>query len=125
MTLLRVQLHRTPGWRKPPNTVVCSRPGRWGNPHTLANYFAPGSEARRLFGQQATSLVAAFERQLLTGELRFSVADVRRELANKNLACWCRLCPKHRNGKPLLEHCQDCAPCHVDPLGRVAAGGEP
>lgn len=28
----RVQLRRVAGWRKPPNTVVVSRPTRWGNP---------------------------------------------------------------------------------------------
>lgn len=33
---------------------------------------------------------------------------------NHNLACWCGLCPKHANGKPLNEECRDCKPCHTD-----------
>jgi Domain of unknown function (DUF4326) len=28
----RVRLRRAKGWRKPPNTVVVSRPSRFGNP---------------------------------------------------------------------------------------------
>ena len=31
----RIQLRRTKGWRLPPNTVVVSRPSRWGNPFLL------------------------------------------------------------------------------------------
>jgi len=45
---------------------------------------------------------------------------LRSELAGKDLACWCRLCDRHRDGKPLDENCPDCAPCHVDPLGKIA-----
>src|SRR5262245_11451243 len=28
----RIRLSRAKGWRMPPNTVVVSRPGPWGNP---------------------------------------------------------------------------------------------
>ena len=31
----RIQLRRTKGWRKPPNTVIVSRPSRWGNPYRV------------------------------------------------------------------------------------------
>lgn len=35
----RIQYRRTKGWRKPPNTVYCGRPGRLGNPYpTAAEY---------------------------------------------------------------------------------------
>lgn len=30
---IRIQLHRTRGWRMPPNTVSVARPSRWGNPY--------------------------------------------------------------------------------------------
>jgi hypothetical protein len=30
---VRVQLSRAKGWRMPPNTVVVSRPSKFGNPH--------------------------------------------------------------------------------------------
>jgi hypothetical protein len=72
----RIQLHRSRGWRKPSNTVVVSRPSRWGNPYTLAEYGR--EEAIRLYA----------ERLLQHPEL----ADAaRRELRARNLACWCAL----------------------------------
>ena len=36
-----------------------------------------------------------------------------------DLCCWCPLCDLYRAGKPLDEHCPDCAPCHADPLGEL------
>jgi len=41
MTPTRVKLSRRPGARKPAGAVVVSRPSRWGNPYTIAEY---GSE---------------------------------------------------------------------------------
>ena len=44
-------------------------------------------------------------------------------LRGKTLACWCHLCPIHAGhpgGRPLGEHCDDCDPCHVDPLLELA-----
>jgi hypothetical protein len=29
----RIQRRRTKGWRLPPNTVIVSRPTKWGNPY--------------------------------------------------------------------------------------------
>lgn len=51
-----------------------------------------------------------------------SLVDIRKQLGGKNLSCWCALCPKHDalGGKPLNEHCPDCSPCHIDPLGEIA-----
>jgi hypothetical protein len=99
----RIQRRRVKGWKMPPNTVSVTRPGKWGNPYRVT------------------------ERQTLEWVLReFRChADVMRneimaELRGKNLACFCRLCPRHREGKPLNEACADCAPCHVDPLGEIA-----
>ena len=33
---VRVRLSRKKGWRKPPNTVVVSRPTKWGNPFSIS-----------------------------------------------------------------------------------------
>lgn len=41
-------------------------------------------------------------------------------LRGRNLACWCKLCDKHAEGKPWNEDCPDCQPCHVDVLIRLA-----
>lgn len=75
----RIQLRRTKGWRKPDGAVVVARPSRWGNP------FRIGIDGDR------SECVAHYRTALERGELSFTVADVRRELAGRNLACWCRL----------------------------------
>jgi hypothetical protein len=88
----RIRLRRQRGWRKPPGAVVVARPSRWGNP------FPIGPDRTR------AEAVTAYERALLGGELGFTVDDVRRELAGRDLACWC---PEDE-------------PCHADVLLRVA-----
>lgn len=93
----RVKLSRKRGWRKPPNTVVVSRPTRWGNMYKV-RYFVKATDAER------SAMVENFEAHLLSGELVYSTEDVKRELRGKNLACWC----------PLDK------PCHADVLLRIA-----
>jgi Domain of unknown function (DUF4326) len=58
--------------------VVVARPTRWGNPFTLADH-----------GRDEA--VRRYRAALVGGELGFSVEDVRRELAGRDLACWCPL----------------------------------
>jgi hypothetical protein len=61
--------------------VCVSRGTRWGNPY-LVDDKKPGSREASM---------QHYRRDLERGKLDFSKADVRRELAGKNLACWCRL----------------------------------
>lgn len=70
----RIQLRRTKGWRKPPDTVVVSRPSRWGNPFSVVAYGPRG--AVRKYRRWLQTMIAAGEIDL--GPLR-----------GKNLACWC------------------------------------
>jgi hypothetical protein len=88
---IRVQLSRKRGWRMPPNTVKVCRPSKWGNP-----FRADWPEG----GKDRAWAVSAF-RGALTADV---IAEARRELRGKNLACWC----------PLNE------PCHADVLLEVA-----
>src|ERR671910_1566768 len=75
VTPRRLQLSRKPGWRKPSEAVVVSRPSRWGNPYPVAT-----------FGRDQA--VALFRRYLADHpEL---VEAARQELAGKDLACWCK-----------------------------------
>lgn len=85
---VRIRLSRQEGWRMPENTVNVARgPGRkWGNPW-----------ARGMFVRDAEAVMKYP-----------AIAEIRAELAGKNLACWCPL-----DG-----------PCHADTLLRVANGGE-
>jgi hypothetical protein len=92
MTPLRIQRKRMKGWKNPPNTVYCGRPGKYSNDFSNVYSFKVN--------------------QLPT----MNIEDLR----NKNLSCWCKLCEKHKDGKPLNEDCAECSPCHVDSLGKAA-----
>lgn len=94
----RIQLSRKKGWRKPENTVVVSRPSKWGNPWIILlpggrplavqrfrEMFTVDEEARAAFGYPKPGEISA-------------------ELAGRNLACWC----------PLDQ------PCHADVLLEIA-----
>lgn len=105
----RVQLSRRRGWRKPENTVVVARPSKWGNPYRVGacdNPWYPDEP------NTAADAVDFFRMELVFmdgiwwdgGDRYLTVADVRAELAGKNLACWCKL--------------ND--PCHADVLLELA-----
>jgi hypothetical protein len=59
--------------------VVVARPSRWGNPHRIE---AHTPEAHRVS-------VEAFRDDLVADRLTFFVAEVRRQLAGRDLCCWC------------------------------------
>jgi hypothetical protein len=86
----RRQRSRRKGAHLPPDTVVVTRPTKWGNPHPLS------------LGR--AEAVRRYRDDLLAGRLGISVDDVRRELRGRDLACYC----------PLDE------PCHADVLLEVA-----
>lgn len=104
----RIQLRRTKGWRLPPDTIVVSRPSKWGNPFKTHGDGYP----------VAPEICVALFRQIGEREGEWfpvplpwpkgkipacgmtTMEDVRRELRGKDLACWCDLS----------------APCHADVL---------
>lgn len=130
----RVQLSRRKGWRKPSNTVVVSRPSRWGNPFTIGS-FKQVRGGRREFSVSVMGGIRSYlqseryARQIATDEFRkwltlprplnrynhhwsmierhSVIVDGLHELRGKNLACWC----------PLDQ------PCHADVLLELANGG--
>jgi hypothetical protein len=71
----RIQLKRTKGWRMPPNTVKVSRPGKWGNPYSVAEY--------------GRDLAVRNYRNRIEGMRQIGALDLS-ELRGKNLACWCK-----------------------------------
>ena len=93
----RIVLSRRRGWRLPEGAVSVARPHRYGNPYIIGTPTNTGNITR----DQAVSM---FREALLEGRLQFTVADVKRELRGRSLACWCPL---------------DAA-CHVDVLLDVA-----
>lgn len=118
----RIQRKRTAGWKMPPNTVSVARPGRWGNPAVVGDYFMVGDpDGARVFRMSwcrttkehaanddrfthvdsAATAVALFRRLVEAGYFKNL-----NELRGKNLACFCKL------GEP----------CHADVLLEVANG---
>ena len=89
----RIQLSRKAGWKIPQNTVVVSRPSKWGNPFTLKN------NPRAIAVMRYDTLVSGNSASDFP-----CIADIQRELRGKNLACWC----------PLDQT------CHADVLLRLA-----
>jgi hypothetical protein len=123
MKPMRVQLSRKDGWEKPPNTVVVSRPSRFGNPfklgfHTIEVPTRDGMKGGHVRFATRAECVDAFRADI--AQRQDFAAEIRKELAGKNLACWCRLCSAHRDGKPLGEHCEKCDTCHADVLLEAA-----
>lgn len=85
----RIQRRRTKGWRMPEGAVFVGRPTRWGNPWKVDPVRAtrpPSNECRATAEE-----VVALYRDWLAYASPFTVADVRRELGGRDLACWCRL----------------------------------
>jgi hypothetical protein len=117
MTPQRIQLKRTKGWRKPENTVVVTRPGKWGNPFVVGRYYRmPAGECQTMEMVYTKALIpeAAAGHTLIT-DAAMAVDWFKRlrterspmdlsELRGKNLACWCRLDQ----------------PCHADVLLSLA-----
>ncbi len=104
----RIRLSRNRGWRKPAAAVVVSRPSRWGNPYSIVTpdlvAHPDGREWHDLHGAAGSVAVERYRDDLHAGRLPVTVADVVRELAGRDLACWC---PLDR-------------PCHADVLLEVA-----
>ena len=97
----RIELSRKKGWRLPPNTVDVSRPTKWGNPGEVRR----GPLRKLTDDASPAEAVEAFKMMLAEGITPpFALANIREELAGKNLACWCKIG----------------TPCHADVLLRLA-----
>ena len=88
---LRIQRKRSKGFQLPDNAVYVGRPSRWGNPYR-AEQCSSG----------ATGAVECF--RILVESEPETIAEIKRELKGKLLACWC----------PLDK------PCHADILAEIA-----
>lgn len=96
----RIQRRRTAGSRMPEGAVYVGRPSRWGNP------FRRGDDTPESWAYA----VELFRRMLALWPVGHGLypyptrAEIRTELAGKDLACWC----------PLDQ------PCHADVLLELA-----
>jgi hypothetical protein len=80
---VRLQLSRAKGWRIG-DAISVARPHRFGNPFVIGTLENGGNITREV-------AVVEFRKALVERRLQFSIADVRRQLAGKDLACWCAL----------------------------------
>lgn len=116
----RIQRKRVKGWKMPPNTVSVTRPGRFGNPVSVGDYFLGGdpggiggpfrmswcvtvaehADSRYTHIDTPAKAVDAF---WMISKSRFTKEEIAK-LRGKNLACFCALDQ----------------PCHADVLLELA-----
>lgn len=102
---VRIQRSRAKGWRAPEGAVNVGRPGRWGNPHRVAellDFMEPRVPVRKRDAHEVA--VALYREWLLTRAGQEIIVAARRELRGRDLMCWC----------PLDQ------PCHADVLLEIA-----
>ena len=141
MRPLRIQRRRNMGWRMPENTVCVDRSTGFGNPFPVIKCHPASCGIQSGIWQVGTwdgpemwfSHSAHGAQELSVEAYKFWVDQLKQEtlrerarlaLRGKNISCWCRLCARHKDGRPFDEPCDDCAPCHVDILGPIANAGE-
>lgn len=111
----RIQLRRTKGWRKPEGAIVVTRGTDWGNPFVVGRALSietptPFDKRAREagtwyhWGTEAISREVAVHLFRVWISLLGAEAQIRRELGDHDLACWC----------PLDQ------PCHADVLLEIA-----
>lgn len=122
MSPQRIQLRRTKGWRKPEGAIVVSRPSKWGNPfrvsvkevnghrrikHVYLLNGPGGVNMRTPDKTQAVQWAVNLFRECIVNPLPGvdvpTIADIQRELAGHDLACWCPLDGQPCHGSILLE----------------------
>lgn len=106
----RIQRKRTKGWRMPEGAVYVGRPSKWGNFYRIDSRSPERAvemyrDLIERVSQDPTDPI--FRHDGLGVWDRDIKANIRRELAGKDLACWC----------PLDQ------PCHADVLLEIANGG--
>lgn len=93
-TPVRIQLSRKKGWRMPENTVNVARPGKWGNPFSIAPSHKPGAiiSGRYIAVSTLAEAIDCYRTWLNESDQgKQTLKDARRELHGQNLACWCKL----------------------------------
>lgn len=96
----RLRLSRAKGFRLPPGAMSVARPGRFGNPFRIGDPLSfPFDEA---FGPVVRDRAHAVEIFKTYARVTSGYALlVRRDLASKDLACWC---PPPADGEPDVCH---------------------
>lgn len=127
----------------PEGAIYVGRPSLWGNPWPIADVGRVYPEVP--IADRPAAAVTMYRRELehwgLLSDYGWYVSDETYDrlsatiaksgasnmteytaiaLRGRDLACWCPLCERHANGRPLSEPCADCEPCHADVLLTLA-----
>ena len=139
MTPQRIQLSRKKGWRLPPNTVVVSRPSKWGNPFTVDRWDFPIPDCPlwACVARDSHSVVQRFDRR---EDAVAKAVEMYREmmvLRGQHGQRWLDFLWKYRireesvttsisylRGKNLACWCKLGEPCHADVLLELANKAE-
>lgn len=109
----RIQRKRTKGWRAPDGAVYVGRGSKWGNPYTVrahaGQHLVASPEGGVIYAHrdevEARRVAADWYRAWLSSHAGL-LAAVRRQLARRDLMCWCPLPgtgdPDHCHGAVLL-----------------------
>lgn len=118
MTPRRIQMTRKAPWRADnPDAVIVARPSKWGNPFRVVRQHGEWivvDDNDVTYPLTINTKAAATHHavDLYRADIRWgslNVNEIRRELAGRDLACWCRLD----------------SPCHADVLLAIAGGENP
>lgn len=120
MTPKRIQMSRQRPWRaEHPDAVIVARPTKWGNPwRVIGSYvvWPDGINTNHDSHEAAVRRAVEYFRAWVSGRITGlpidglgKIADIRAELAGRDLACWC----------PLT------SACHADVLIELSNGGTP
>jgi hypothetical protein len=113
----RIRLSRAKGWRMPAGAMKIDRSTRFGNPFRIGED-GEAADCVALYcgllkdGVQFGAAASTTDQE----RARAAALEGMEHLRGHDLACWCRLCPRHADGKPAGESCRDCSPCHGDVL---------
>lgn len=122
----RIQMSRQHPWKHLITNlnghVICDRRSYYGNPFIVEQHgsrWIITCDGRRVAGYFSSKRNAAL---VAINEYKNRTARWldKHPLHGRDLCCWCRLCDAHKDGRPLNIDCQDCEPCHVDILGKLA-----
>jgi hypothetical protein len=85
----RIQLRRTKGWRLPPGAISVARPTRWGNPYKVKPGRDPHLAVMAFEDGVRFGFPASWQGVRIEVVTYPSLAEIKDELAGKDLACWC------------------------------------